>query len=50
MPFPWRLLTSDERIVMDTRPHWIAMVVHALVTVLLGVALTVGLLTIEPGS
>ena len=50
MPFPRRLLTSDEKIVLDTRPHWIAIVVPALVTILLIAALAFGLLTIKPGG
>jgi uncharacterized membrane protein YdbT with pleckstrin-like domain len=35
MPFPRRLLTSDEEVVLDTRPHWIAFVGPAAVTVVL---------------
>ena len=50
MPFPRRLLTSDEKIVLDTRPHWIAIVVPALVTILLIAALAFGLVTIKPGG
>src|SRR6266498_3487230 len=43
MPFPRRLLTSDEELILDLRPHWIALVGPALVTVVLIVALILGL-------
>lgn len=35
MPFPRRLLTSDEEVVLDLRPHWIALVPPILVTIVL---------------
>jgi uncharacterized membrane protein YdbT with pleckstrin-like domain len=38
MPFPTRLLTEGEEIVVDTRPHWIALVGPVLVTIVLVVA------------
>lgn len=38
MPFPTRLLTEGEEIVIDTRPHWIALVGPVIVTILIVVA------------
>lgn len=35
MAFPNRLLTSDEELVLDLRPHWIALVGPTIVTVLI---------------
>src|SRR6266571_4867930 len=35
MPFPRKLLTSDEEVVLDLRPHWIALVRPVFVTILL---------------
>src|SRR5918999_3631383 len=35
MPFPRRLLTSDEELVLDLRPHWVALVGPVLVTLLI---------------
>jgi uncharacterized membrane protein YdbT with pleckstrin-like domain len=35
MPFPRRLLTSDEELVLDLRPHWIALVGPVAATVVL---------------
>jgi uncharacterized membrane protein YdbT with pleckstrin-like domain len=35
MAFPKKLLTSDEEIVLDLRPHWIALVGPIVVTILL---------------
>jgi membrane protein YdbS with pleckstrin-like domain len=34
MPFPRRLLIENEELVLELRPHWIAIVVPAIVTVL----------------
>jgi uncharacterized membrane protein YdbT with pleckstrin-like domain len=34
MPFPRRLLIENEELVIELRPHWIAIVVPAIVTVL----------------
>jgi len=34
MPFPRRLLIDNEELVLELRPHWIAIVVPAIVTVL----------------
>jgi uncharacterized membrane protein YdbT with pleckstrin-like domain len=43
MPFPRRLLGSDEELIIELRPHWLALVQPAIVTVvvfvLMGVAL-----------
>jgi uncharacterized membrane protein YdbT with pleckstrin-like domain len=39
MGFPRRLLAEEERLVLDIRPHWIALVLPAMVAILLGVAL-----------
>jgi uncharacterized membrane protein YdbT with pleckstrin-like domain len=39
MPFPKRLLADHERMVLDLRPHWIALVAPALITILLAAAL-----------
>ncbi len=38
MPFPRRLLTTDEEIILDLRPHWIALVGPIVVAVLVVVA------------
>lgn len=40
MPFPQRLLTEDERILLDLRPHWKALVEPTIVTVVLAAATT----------
>jgi uncharacterized membrane protein YdbT with pleckstrin-like domain len=50
MPFPNRLLTSDEKIVVDARPHWIALVMPVLVTILLIVGVAVALANIKGGG
>jgi membrane protein YdbS with pleckstrin-like domain len=34
MPFPRRLLIEDEELVLDLRPHWIALALPGLITVL----------------
>ncbi len=47
MGFPKRLLSDDEELVLDMRPHWIALVLPLLVTALL-VALEVLLLVNIP--
>jgi uncharacterized membrane protein YdbT with pleckstrin-like domain len=38
MPFPKRLLTTDEEVILDLRPHWIALVGPIAVVVLVVVA------------
>ena len=38
MAFPKRLLTTDEELVLDLRPHWIALVGPVVVTILVLVA------------
>ena len=50
MPFPRKLLTSDEEIVLDSRPHWIALVLPVLVTIALIVGVTVALVNIKGGG
>src|SRR5215211_6687098 len=35
MPFPRRLLIENEELVLELRPHWIALVMPAIVTILL---------------
>ena len=47
MPFPRRLLTSDEELVLDLRPHWIALVGPVFVTLLLVAAVIVGVAKIN---
>jgi uncharacterized membrane protein YdbT with pleckstrin-like domain len=39
MPFPRKLLADHEELIFDLRPHWIAIVLPAVFTVLLGVAM-----------
>src|SRR6187397_83545 len=34
MPFPRKLLVPNEELVLEMRPHWIALVMPAIVTVL----------------
>jgi hypothetical protein len=34
MAFPRRLLADNERLVLDLRPHWVALVAPVLITVL----------------
>jgi uncharacterized membrane protein YdbT with pleckstrin-like domain len=41
MAFPKKLLTSDEELVLDLRPHWIALVPPIFVTILLIAAVIV---------
>ena len=50
VPFPKRLLADHERMVLDLRPHWIALVAPALVTVLLAVALLLLFALFDPPS
>src|SRR5438034_10846705 len=50
MPFPRKLLTSGEEVVLDTRPHWIALVGPVAVGVLLLVALSWGLASVHGGG
>ena len=47
MPFPRRLLTSDEELVLDLRPHWIALVGPVVVTALLIAAVILGVVEIN---
>jgi uncharacterized membrane protein YdbT with pleckstrin-like domain len=47
VPFPKRLLTSDEEVILDTRPHWIALVGPVAVTVVLIAGLVAALVTIR---
>jgi len=47
VPFPRRLLTSDEELVLDLRPHWIALVGPVFVTLLLVAAVIVGVAKIN---
>jgi membrane protein YdbS with pleckstrin-like domain len=47
MPFPRRLLTSDEELVLDLRPHWIALVGPVAATVVLVAAMTYALVKID---
>jgi uncharacterized membrane protein YdbT with pleckstrin-like domain len=49
VPFPRRLLTDGEELVMDLRPHWIALVMPAAETALL-VAAVVAALVYVPDS
>jgi uncharacterized membrane protein YdbT with pleckstrin-like domain len=49
MPFPQRLLTSDEELVLDLRPHWIALVGPVAVTILLVAGVSYALATIDTG-
>jgi uncharacterized membrane protein YdbT with pleckstrin-like domain len=50
MPFPRRLLTSEEEIVVDTRPHWIALVLPVLVTILIIAGVIVAIVNIKGGG
>ena len=47
MPFPRRLLTSDEELVLDLRPHWIALVGPVFVTLLLIAAVILGVANVN---
>jgi hypothetical protein len=51
MPFPRKLLTSDEELVLDLRPHWVALVGPVLVTLLI-IAAWIFLITLDnlPGE
>jgi uncharacterized membrane protein YdbT with pleckstrin-like domain len=40
MPFPTRLLADHERLVLDIRPHWIALVLPTIAAVLIVVAVS----------
>jgi uncharacterized membrane protein YdbT with pleckstrin-like domain len=44
MPFPRRLLIENEELVLEMRPHWIALVMPAIVTILIlvGLGLAIG--------
>ena len=50
MAFPKRLLTEGEELVMDARPHWIALVGPVLVTILVLALMSGGLLSIDGGG
>ena len=43
MPFPRRLLSQDEELILDLRPHWIALVVPIAETALIVAAVAVAL-------
>jgi uncharacterized membrane protein YdbT with pleckstrin-like domain len=43
MPFPRRLLSEGEELIMDLRPHWIALAMPVAETVLIVVAVILGL-------
>ena len=47
MPFPRRLLTEGEEIVIDARPHWIALVGPVVVTLLLIAGSSYGLVKVD---
>ena len=49
MGFPKRLLGENEELVLDIRPHWIALVAPALITILLVVLETLILANIPAG-
>ena len=42
MPFPRKLLIESEQLVLELRPHWIALVMPAIVTILVIVAVPRG--------
>jgi membrane protein YdbS with pleckstrin-like domain len=48
MPFPRRLLTEGEEVILDLRPHWIALAGPALWTALIGAA--TGFLWVRAGG
>jgi uncharacterized membrane protein YdbT with pleckstrin-like domain len=50
MGFPERLLADHERMVLDLRPHWIALVAPVLITILLVVALILLFALFDPPS
>jgi uncharacterized membrane protein YdbT with pleckstrin-like domain len=50
MAFPTRLLADHERMVLDLRPHWIALVAPSLITILLVVALILLFVLFDPPS
>ncbi|MEX0753794.1 MAG: PH domain-containing protein [Actinomycetota bacterium] len=50
MTFPKRLLIDDEQLVIDTRPHWIALVAPVLVIVLVVLAWIIALPNLPDGS
>ncbi|MDP9341742.1 MAG: PH domain-containing protein [Actinomycetota bacterium] len=50
MPFPRRLLTSDEELVLDLRPHWIALVGPVAATIVLAAAVILGVTHIHGHS
>lgn len=50
MAFPKRLLVDDEQLVIDTRPHWIALVSPIVVIVLVVVAWIIALPNLPDGT
>lgn len=50
MAFPKRLLTEDEQILLDLRPHWVALIGPAFWTIVLGAAAGVALALAPSGS
>lgn len=48
VPFPKRLLADNERMVLDLRPHWIALVGPVLVTLLLAAAVILLFALLDP--
>ena len=50
MAFPTRLLVADEQLVIDTRPHWIALVSPIVVIVLVVVAWIIALPNLPDGT
>jgi uncharacterized membrane protein YdbT with pleckstrin-like domain len=48
MPFPKRLLADHEEMVLDLRPHWIALVLPVLATVLLIAAEAIVFVAFDP--
>jgi uncharacterized membrane protein YdbT with pleckstrin-like domain len=50
MGFPRRLLADHERLVLDIRPHWIALVLPVLATVLLIAVETILFVAFDPPS
>jgi len=43
MPFPRRLLSSDEELILELRPHWLALVTPAVQAIVIFVAMGVAL-------
>lgn len=51
MPFPRRLLIENEELILELRPHWIALVMPAIATILIvvGLGLAIGYAPDETG-